>query len=65
MTDEKAVQLANLLAEYVRASIAEGATLEECADWTIAAVVSDIVQTTPDYLEHELSATTTSLSSLA
>jgi hypothetical protein len=54
MTDERAVQLANLLAEYTRASQKEGATAEEVADWTIGALLADIVDTTPDHLEHTL-----------
>jgi hypothetical protein len=54
MTDERAVLLANLLAEYARASVAEGATLQEVGSWTILDTINDIVSTTPQYLEHNL-----------
>lgn len=54
MTDEQAVKLANLLAEYTVASMKEGATLTEVSEWTVASVIGDIVQTTPQYLEGQL-----------
>lgn len=54
MTDERAVQLANLLMEYVRESIKEGATMDEVKDWTIGQTLGDIDGTTPAYLEHKL-----------
>jgi hypothetical protein len=57
MTDERAVQLANLLAEYARASVKEGCTLDEVGDWTVRELLDDIVQTTPAYLEGDLDAT--------
>jgi len=50
MTDERAAKLAELLAEYARASMEEGATLEEVGAWTIRELASDIEQTHPDYL---------------
>jgi len=57
MTDERAVQLANLLGEYARASIKEGATLEQVAHWEVTDILQDIVDTTPPYLEHQLDGT--------
>lgn len=57
MTDERALLLANLLAEYARASVVEGATLAEVGSWTVTQIVDDIVQTTPDYLAGSLDAT--------
>lgn len=54
MTDERAVQLANLLAEYMRASENEGATNEEVGDWTVRDLMADIVGTTPPYLTAKL-----------
>lgn len=50
MTDERAAKLAELLAEYIRASKKEGAQLEEVGRWTIAELASDLEQTHPDYL---------------
>ena len=55
MTDENAVKLANLLGAYAASSIKEGATVAEVGGWSVASVVSDIVQTTPQYLEGGLS----------
>ena len=50
MTDERAAQLAELLAEYIRASIKEGATIAEVGEWTVRELASDMEQTHPDYL---------------
>lgn len=54
MTDERAVQMANLLAEYTRASQKEGSSAEEVAGWTVGELLTDVVTTTPDYLKHTL-----------
>jgi hypothetical protein len=54
MTGERAVELVNLLAEYVRDSIREGAELQEVVDWTIGDVVEDTVMTTPQSLRERL-----------
>lgn len=50
MTDERAAELAQLLAEYIRASRKEGASLEEVGGWTIRELASDLHQTHPEYL---------------
>lgn len=50
MTDERAAKLAELLGEYIRASIKEGATLSEVGDWTVLQIADDLAQTHPDYL---------------
>jgi hypothetical protein len=62
MTDERAVQLANLLAEYAAESVKEGATFAEVRDWTIGQTVGDIVDTTPDYLLDQLNPLTQDIS---
>jgi hypothetical protein len=54
MTGERAVELVDLLAEYVRDSISEGTELQEVVDWTIGDVVEDIVMTTPQCLRDRL-----------
>jgi len=57
MDDRNAVKLANLLAEYTRASIKEGATVEEVADYTVKEIVQDLVSTTPSYMTVDLDST--------
>ncbi len=54
MSDEKAIELANLLAQYTRDSIAEGATQDEVVDWTVRELLTDIVGTTSVHLEHTI-----------
>lgn len=61
MTDERAVQLANLLGEYAAAAVKEGATFAEIKDWTVGQVVGDITDTTPAHLVDQLSELTESI----